>query len=211
MSDEEPLSPNEANLAHLANRHGPDLFLTELVQRAELSAGLGVALLVNGMIIMGSLASPMRMAEEIDAEWLGAFDLAGRPEDLSEEEWAEMREKVSKRQADSVREQLDALEKLGEDAEPYAESGGTDALAVPAELGRRLIHGNTVSHLTVKDAHIFAPGQQGMTAVDVMRVAIDQVGGWWLLRTDGEGRNVSVLWRTDGGPSQGGDLPQPSE
>jgi hypothetical protein len=30
-----------------------------------------------------------------------------------------------------------------------------------------------------------------------MRVAIDQIAGWWLLRTDEKGANHTTLWATD--------------
>jgi hypothetical protein len=66
MSDaDEPLIRNEANLAHLANRHAPDLFLLDLIQRSEVGGGLAVGLLVNGMIVLGRLASPMEMARAV--------------------------------------------------------------------------------------------------------------------------------------------------
>jgi hypothetical protein len=194
---EEPLSPNDVNLAHLANRHGPDVFLAELAQRAELGLGLGVAVLVNGMVIMGGLAPPMEMAEDIDAEWLAAVDRAGRPDDMSEADWTAMRERVSKRQADAVDAQRESLEKLDADSQAHNEGGGLDLETIPAELARRAIHANTISHLTLRDAHIFAPGQTGVTAVRVMRIAIDQIGGWWLLRTDERGGNHTTLWATD--------------
>jgi hypothetical protein len=211
VSAEEPLSPNDANLAHLANRQAPDLFLTELVQRAEvLGAGLGVALLVNGMVIMGGIASAMAMAEDIDAEWLGAVDRAGRPEGTSDEDWEAMRESVGKRQAESVQGQLDGLVKLEEDVQPHKTPDGIDALSVPAELGRRVIHANTYKHLTLRNAHIFAPGVQGVTAVGVIRVALDQIGGWWILRTDEDGKNHTTLWATDNPGVTFGDPPRPT-
>lgn len=209
MPDEEPLSPNDVNLALLTSRRAPDPFLAELAQRAEIGVGLGVGLLVNGMVIMGGLAPPKPMAEDIDAEWLAAMDRSDRPEDTSEEEWAETRERVATREANAVKVQREELEQLDADAKPHRGPDGLDLATIPAELGRRAINANAYSHLTVKNAHIVAPGQVGVTVVEVMRVAIDQVAGWWILRTDEKGGNHTTLWTTDSPAVTFGDPPRP--
>jgi hypothetical protein len=195
MSDE-PLLPNDANLAILASRHAADPFLQELAQRADIGAGVGVGLLVNGMVVMGGLAQPEEMAKQIDAEWAAAISRSEMPEDTSEEEWAATRERVATRETRGAEERREQIAQLDADAKELGE-GGLDLYTSPADIARRALIANAYSHLTITKAHIFAPGQVGVTAIDLMRVAVDQISGWWLLRTDEDGGNHTALWQTD--------------
>jgi hypothetical protein len=198
MSAEEALSPNEANLAHIASRNVSDVFLADLMQRADiLGTGLGVALLVNGMVIMGALAPSTAMAEEVDAEWLGVLDHANQPPDTSDEEWSNLRARVGARQMTASETRRRMLDRLDAEAKAYNHDGeGLDVEAIPQSLARRAIQANAVSHLTIRDARIVAPGQAGVTTVGVLRVAINQIGAWWLLRTDENGVAHTALWET---------------
>jgi hypothetical protein len=216
MSDEpenagEPLSPNEANLAHLANRHGPDLFLLDMIERAELSgAYLSVGLLVNGMVILGRLTSPVDMAKAIDAETAKAATHAERPEGISEEEWAEAKKRVATRETDNVEAQTQALRDLDDECKALGEPGGIDPFAVPGELARRLIAANNRSHLTLAEVTIGAPGQPGRIALDVLRISLDQVAAWWPLQADEAGRVQTILWRIDGKRAHDPPPPEPA-
>lgn len=199
MSDEAPLGPDELNLAVLASRHAPDPLLAELAQRADIGAGFGVAVLINGMIVMGSLAQPEHMADVIDAQWRTAMSRSERPDDVWEEDWEAMYQRISTQASKVQKDRREELAELEDEAKPYKEPGGLDPSAIPASLTRRAIVANAYSHLTIRDARISAPGQAGVTVVDALRVAIDQIAGWWILRADEDGHSVTTLWQTDGG------------
>jgi hypothetical protein len=195
MTDEAPLTPNDANLAQIASRDALDGFLNDLVERAVvLRAGLGVGLLVNGMIVMGILAPPDDFAAGIDAEWLRLFDSLDRPDDSTEQEWAEAREKVATRTQKRVESYRELLDQLEIDSQAHNDGEGLDVEAIPGDLARRAIGANSFSHLTLRDVRITAPAQVGVTHLDAMRVAVRQIAGWWILETDGHGKNSTVLW-----------------
>jgi hypothetical protein len=50
------------------------------------------------------------------------------------------------------------------------------------------IRANARAHLTLREPRLFAPAQPGFTSLPVMRIAISQVGGWWLFRSDERGK-----------------------
>jgi hypothetical protein len=197
VADEGPLGPDEFNLALLASRSAPDALLKQLADRAEVGGGVGVALLVNGMLVMGKLAKAEEMAEDIDAEWTTIMDAADAPDNISAEEWAETRKRVTSQGAKEIQAQREEEEQISSEAEPHRGETGLDPSAMPAELTRRAIVRNGHCHLTLIKASIAAPGTPGVIPVKVMRVAIDQIGGWWLLRSDEKGNSSQRLWSTD--------------
>jgi hypothetical protein len=198
MHDEAPpLDPNELNLALLASRHEPDPFLVQLAQRSKIAGGFGLGLLVNGMIVIGGLARPSDFAETVDAEWQKAMNLNERPDGTSEEEWASLIERVSTQGAKIIADEIEHEERFHEQGEFYRGPEGFDANTIPAAIARAAIVANAASHLTLRGARIFAPPQPGPTIVPVLRVAIHQVAGWWILATDETGNASFQLWRTD--------------
>ena len=88
-------------------------------------------------------------------------------------------------------------EKTREDAAPYLNDDGFDFAKAPAELSRRLILHETRHYLTVVDAQILAPGQPAATRVPVMRVAVAEVSGWWIVPLDKNGNASLQLWTGD--------------
>jgi len=191
------------DLAVLGRSRGADPFLRDLAHRAELGLGFGVGLLVNGMIVMGQLAKAESMAANIDAEWVTVMRRSEKADDMTDEEWAEIGERVTTQAARVVVVQREEHEQFAEAAESYRVEGILDLTAIPANLARRAIFDDAKCHLTICDARIAAPGQSGATVVDVLRVAVDQITGWWILRTDDEGSSATQLW------GLGGDVAQP--
>ncbi len=196
MPDEQPpLSPSESELAAIASRQTPDGFLNQLVLLAERGAGIGLGLLVNGMVVTGQLGPPERIADEIDAERRMIVSRSPRPDDLTEDEWVEQTERFATTAMRAVENWREDLEELNVEADAHAGPGGPDPETAPADLARRAIGANARSHLTLADAQLFAPGQRGVTSLPVMRIAIRQVAGWWILRTDELGDSKVTLWR----------------
>jgi hypothetical protein len=195
--DEPPLDPNELNLALLTSRHAPDPFLVQLAQRSKSGGGFGLGLIVNGMVVIGALARPSAFAETVDVEWQKVMNLKERPADTSEEEWASLIERVSTQGAQIIADEVEHEERFHERGEFYRGPEGFDASTTPAAIARAAIVANSASHLTLRDARICAPSQAGPTIVPVLRVAIDQVAGWWILATDDLGNASFPLWRTD--------------
>ncbi len=85
-------------------------------------------------------------------------------------------------------------EKTREDAAAYLNDDGFDFDKAPAELARRMIVHDSRHYLTVVGAQILAPGQPAATRVPVMRVAIAEVSGWWIVPVDENGNASVQLW-----------------
>jgi hypothetical protein len=198
MSDEQPpLSPSESELAAIASRQTPDGFLNQLVLLAERGAGIGLGLLLNGMVVTGQLVPPERIAAEIDAERRMIVSRSPRPDDLTDDEWSKQTERFATTAMRAVDAWREDLEQLNVEADAHAGPDGLDPETAPAELARRAIGANARSHLTLADARLFAPGHRGVTCLPVMRIAIRQLAGWWILRTDALGDSKLVLWPQD--------------
>lgn len=197
--NEKPLNANEINLASLANRNTNDGFLADLAHLARKGGGVGVALLVNGMIVAGELAPRNAIADELDAEVQSHLARAERPDDTDEAEWAHGVERAGSRFSTALRAQEEEEESL--DAEVAQRGGPLDLNEVPAGVGRRAMAAEVVSHVTLRDAKIVsAAGHRGVTRVGVMRVALHHVAGWWLLRTDENGNSSFEFWTVEMAP-----------
>lgn len=195
MSDE-PLTHAELDLAIIARRGGVDPFLHELAKRAHLGQGAAVGLLVNGMIVVGGLEQPERMAQEVDAEWSTVMARSSKPDEMSDDEWAAIDERVATQATKAVNAERVERDQFAEESE-HREDGLIDPTAVPGHLGRTAVAMETYPHLTLRDANIYAPGQVGVTQVEVLRIPVDRINGWWLLRTDEQGKSAMNLWQTD--------------
>jgi hypothetical protein len=65
--DEAPMPRAEYDLAIIAEHSRSDGYLQSLVGLAEDDLPAAVGLLVNGMVVFGSIVSPRAMAEAMDA------------------------------------------------------------------------------------------------------------------------------------------------
>src|SRR5207247_788672 len=86
--------PAEQDLAAIAALQRLDGFLLELQELADADLATAVGLLVNGMIVIGVLASPMVVAVELDRERERLAKLSDLPESMSVEEWGKARLQV---------------------------------------------------------------------------------------------------------------------
>lgn len=180
-----PLSRSEHGLASLLARDAPDAFLVDLIRN---DVGMGVGLLLNGMIVAGALAPPERMAEDIDAQLEVFAQRSEKRADQSDEDWAETLERVRTRATRYLAASRAADEQVGDKLDAY-----DDPDAVPGDLAEQVILRHGRSHLTLVDAQVYAPGQPGMTRVPVMRVALRQIAGWWVLHSDETGSSQFAL------------------
>lgn len=149
------------------------------------------------MIVIGGLTRSNDFAETVDAEWRKAMSTSDRPADMSDEEWNALIERISTQSGQIIAEQVEHEERFHERGDFYRGPDGLDASTVPAGIARAAVIANSASHLTLRDARIFAPSQPGSTSIPVLRIAIDQVSGWWILASDESGNATFQLWRTD--------------
>jgi hypothetical protein len=195
-----PLSPSEIDIARIAAQLGhQDGYLLDLIQLADRDLGLVIGILLNGMIVIGSLAPSEEMAEAIDVERAGLAERFGRdhkPEDQTAEEWEETLNEFSSatsmflRKIRAEEEELDArLAEIDEDV--------VDPATLPAELGRKLLDLQGRAFLTLRNVQIAAPAQAGVMKIPLLRVSVGQIDAWWPIHLDEEGKANFKLFSTE--------------
>jgi hypothetical protein len=202
------LGAAELDLALLARRHQQDHLLNGLIREAE-NGGFqyGLGLLLNGMIVFGHLTRSEDMAEELDAQRQTAITAVDRPESVNESQWARRLDRYPNQSHRSVEALRAEINQLSADVNVYADEEGVDPSQLPGDLARRVITANACSHLTLGDVRIFAAGQAGPTPVKTMRIATDQIVGWWIVRTNEAGQAQLRLWITDDPGLDNGEAP----
>jgi hypothetical protein len=198
---EEPLGPADHDVAALGSYAVQDGFLLDLIMLADNGISTSVGLLINGMIVLGAVSSPSLAAGEVDAERERIAGMSERPEAMSNEEW----EAAHERFAGANRRALDRTARerarLARDVELYAGDEPVDEGAAPAELTRRLIAHRARPFLTLCDVQIVAPGHPGIARVAVLRVAVNQINAWWVIRHDEFGRASFPLFAVEDPPT----------
>ena len=194
---EDPLGPTDRDIAALGSYAVQDGFLLDLIMLADIGISTSVGLLLNGMIVLGAVSAPGLAAGEVDAERRRIAAMSDRPDELSDEEW----EAAHERFAGTNRRLLERIERertrLERDVELYAGGGPVDEGTAPAELTRRLIAHRARPFLTLSDVQVVAPGNPGVARIAVLRVAIAQIGAWWVIRHDETGRASFPLFQAD--------------
>jgi hypothetical protein len=197
---EDPLGPSDRDLAALGSYAVQDGFLLDLIMLADNGISTSVGLLLNGMIVLGAVSAPGLAAGEVDAERRRIAAMSERPDELSDDEW----EAAHERFAGTNRRLLERIERergrLERDVERYAGGQPVDEAAAPAELTRRLITHRARPFLTLSDVQVVAPGNPGVAKIAVLRVAIAQIGAWWVIRHDETGRASFPLFQVDEPP-----------
>ncbi len=192
---DEPLSRVEQDVASIAAAlPAGDPMLVDLANLADASAPTAVALLLNGMIVFGALSSLRAMAEQVDAHFEQVAEKALADLEAPSDEERESLEQLGTLSTAKVEAFERWREKTREDAAPYLNDDGFDFVKAPAELSRRMILHESRHYLTVVDAQILAPGQPAATRVPVMRVAVAEVSGWWIVPLDEDGNASLHLW-----------------
>ncbi len=194
MDDEKPLTGPERDALRIASRDTPDRFLMSLVAMARQGLREQVALLVNGMIIVGELGEAEMLAELLRVRRGSQVGRAQRPDGVSDEEWESMLDEWVQEPTRMVADRRDQEEALEAAMEPYSEDGPPRSREMPAELERKVESLSTHSHITLANVTITAPGVTVTTSVPVMRVAIRQISGWWIAPLNEDGTTSIRLW-----------------
>jgi hypothetical protein len=195
---DDPITRAEEDLARLAETLGhPDPFLSDLVELADRGISTAVGLFANGMIFLGLLAPSRAMAAEVDAHrrrWAEAARQQGLPEDADPEAYERSLKEFETAATDAVERTGALKEALDDEAAKYATEEGFDYEHAPASLSRRVLRLRTSRYITLQEAQVAAPGQEGLTRLPVVRVSVQHVVGWWLIQTDETGAGSFELW-----------------
>ncbi|MEN0014248.1 MAG: hypothetical protein AAGC46_12845 [Solirubrobacteraceae bacterium] len=195
MADEEaPLSPTERDQLDVALRSTPDPFLGDLLDLAQHGTELAVGLLVNGMIVIGRLDRQDAIAGAMSTMRHRLIERSPKPDDQSDEQWEQVKQGFASAPLQYQGELYQREANLNEQLAAYVDEGIVDMETVPADLARTARELSTRSHITLSDARIAAPGQDGMTALPVMRVAVAHVTGWWFAMPEEDGTSNIELW-----------------
>ena len=194
---EDPLAPADQALAALGSYAVQDGFLLDLIMLADSGISTSVGLLVNGMIVLGAVSPPSLAAGEVDAERRRIVGLSERPEEMSDDEWESARERFAEANRRALGRTEDARNRLERDVELYGGGEPIDEALAPAELTRRLIGHRARPFLTLCDVQLVAPGNPGIARIAVLRVAVSQIGAWWVIRHDEAGRASFPLFQVE--------------
>ncbi len=192
--DEGTLAPFERDTYDLALRSAPDPFLGDLIELAEHGTELAVGLLVNGMVVIGRLDRDEAMAQSLATMRRRLIDRSPKPEGQSDEQWAAVQEGFSNAPLQFVGQRRVVEAELNEELQRRAVDGVLDTDALPEPIARQFRELTSRSHITLTDARIAAPGQDGMTALPVMRVTVREISGWWFAMPDEDGTSNIELW-----------------
>jgi hypothetical protein len=194
---EDPLAPADQDLAALGSYAVQDGFLLDLIMLADSGISTSVGLLVNGMIVLGAVSPPSLAAGEVDAERRRIVGLSERPEEMSDDEWESARERFAEANRRALDRTEDARNRLERDVELYGGGEPIDEALAPAMLTRRLMGHRARPFLTLCDVQLVAPGNPGIARIAVLRVAVSQIGAWWVIRHDETGRASFPLFQVE--------------
>jgi hypothetical protein len=190
---EEPehLTSAERDAIVMAARTAPDGFLYDLAYYAENGLGLVVGLLVNGMIVVGPLAAPEVIAEELVKARHNAFGAGGRSGASPDDDWPAQREAFATEPRRNVEQLRDDRQKLYSELEAQ---GDQSIMKLPRDVARRLLVDSARPHITIENAIINAPGVARTTTVPALRVAVAHITAWWVAQPDESGNASTTLW-----------------
>lgn len=194
MADESTLSAPDRDLYDLALRSQPDPFLNDLVELAQHGTELAVGLLVNGMVIIGRLNRQEAIARALSTMRQRLIDASPKPEDQTDEQWAAVREQFASAPLQYAAERAGYEAAVLEQINDYVVDGAVDVNTLPEDLARQIREVSAQPHITLTEARINAPGQNGMTALPVIRVAAAHVSAWWFAMPDADGTSNIDLW-----------------
>jgi hypothetical protein len=202
MPDDDPLGPNEQDVAELAAASANfDGYLAQLLDLADTGIPTYVGMIVNGLVVIGMLSPAEKFVASVDevrSRLADASRKAGLLGDLSKAQFEESLETFSSAASAAYRERRQEEEEIVGEAQPYLDdSGHLDFKTAPARIARRVMRLWYRHSVTLTEAQIFAPGQAGLMRPPVMRVALDQISAWWVIPLDAEGRGTVPLFATD--------------
>jgi hypothetical protein len=173
--------------AVLARQAQPDGMLDSLLRLADTGVGASVGLMLNGMVVVGQLASPREAAKETDEFRRFVIDQFERPADQTEEEWAETRERFGRAAAEAVERFLSGRAGVLEEGDAFLGAEGLDVDNAPPDLARRIAFYETRTSLTLTDVKVVSPAHPGVMHLPLLRVQLAQLAAWWPVRLDDSG------------------------
>lgn len=195
MADDPKMTASDRDLLDLSLRSQPDPFLSELVELGQHGTELAVGLLVNGMVMLGRLSRDEALAESLSTLRRRLIDASPKPDGHSDEQWEQVRESFAAAPLQYLADRAQLEQDVLEDLQSRADEEGAVAIdSLPEDLARQVRELGTRAHLTLTDARVAAPGQDGMTAVPVLRVAVAHVTAWWFAVPEADGTANIELW-----------------
>jgi hypothetical protein len=116
---------------------------------------------------------------------------------MSDDEWESARERFAEANRRALDRTEEARNRLERDVELYGGGEPIDEALAPAMLTRRLIGHRARPFLTLCDVQLVAPGNPGIARIAVLRVAVSQIGAWWVIRHDETGRASFPLFQVE--------------
>jgi hypothetical protein len=183
MAEEERagIDPVERALRVLIAQRPRDRVLDDVIRSGERGISIVIGVLVNGMIAIGSVGDRRLIAEEVDSAVESVIPAQRDTEGGSDEEWTTMREAVTSLRSNEVEEAIEEEDKLDSELSELTE---VPLEELPPHLARHAIAREGHQALILKDAQVVAPSQAGIMRLHVLRIPIDQVAGWWPMRSD---------------------------
>ncbi|HXD53552.1 MAG TPA: hypothetical protein VN618_02240 [Solirubrobacteraceae bacterium] len=194
-----PLTPSERDLAEIAaGLAAYDGYLSQMLDLADDGLPASIAMVVDGLVVVGALTRGADMAAAVDKHraWLAGIARKGVvPEGLSAEEYAAQLVAFSGLATSSFETQVKTRDQTYDEAEEYLTAENLfDWEKAPGSLSRRMIAAMHRQSLTVRDVQVFAPGQQGVMRVPVMRIKIGSISAWWIVEFDDTGSGQVPLF-----------------
>jgi hypothetical protein len=208
MADD-PLTPGELDLAALGAYAVQDGFLLDLIALADEGISTSVGLLLNGMIVLGAISSPRLAAGEVDAERRRIAGMSRRPDGMSDDDWAATQERFATANTTAFERTEAERERLEREVAEAARraDGPVNPSGVGGKLARDMIAYGARPFLTLREVQIVAPGNPGIANIAVLRVAVGQIGAWWVIRHDDAGRASFPLFEVEPGRADAGRGP----
>jgi hypothetical protein len=195
QSTSDRLSNPEVDLAYLQASQRLDRYLVELAGLSGVGLGTVLGVLVGGTTIIGRLVPDIEMAKAMDDHLSSMLQLAKRAAGSPEEEQLLADVDTSPHQK-AAEERQAAKTSLRERVEAEVGDGDIEPTKLPEDLARRLAQDSSPPALTLADASVLPPGAKAAITVPILRVAIRQVGGWWIVPTDPETGQASFSYPT---------------
>jgi hypothetical protein len=206
---EDPLGPADHDLAALGSYAVQDGFLLDLIMLADSGISTSVGLLINGMIVLGAISSPRLAAGEVDAERRRIAGMSRRPDGMSDDDWALTQERFATANTTAFERTEAERERLEREVADEARiaDGPVNPASVRGRLARDMIAYGARPFLTLREVQIVAPGNPGIAKIAVLRVAVGQIGAWWVIRHDEAGRASFPLFEVEPGRADAGPGP----
>ncbi len=195
QSAEHRLSTPEVDLANLAASQRLDRYLVELASLSNVGLSTVLGVLIGGTIIIGRLVPEREVAKAMDEHISSVFQLAKQAAESPEEKQA-FAEGDSTAHQRAAEERQAAGTRLRERTEAEVGDGDIEPTALPEELARFLVQDSAPPALTLAEASVLPPGAKAAISVPVLRVAVRQVGAWWIVPTDPETGQASFSYPT---------------